>query len=322
MAPAYRREAVLAETSNEASGWIVSVQKRWSSGHSCDPSIRTRSHDERFSHFLSTLVVRKGHFATLAGAEKLRAMDTAWFKKRMKMLGISQDAIAGRLARERTAVVRILAGKQPMRLDDALVFAELLKVSYREVVERALSLPAGGLNFGSDEAGVPLRYKIAALESDMGAFDLGESCPRISPPPKWNPSPGAFAAEVMDDSFNRRYRRGSVLYCIPPNELNRPLHVGDACVFLHLSNGVAFEARGGIVTPSTESSSFLLAGASLDPKNNLTIWFDRESAASALSEGPSRFHGDTAAADFLYEPRASDNAIIVGVVTAAFRPDV
>lgn len=248
-------------------------------------------------------------------------MDTEWFKFRMKELGVSQDLLARELGRERTSIVRILSGNQPMRLDDALVFARMLRTTYQEIVEHALDIPTGGLDFSGRDGSVPLRYRIAAAESHVGNFEFGDDAPLLSAPPEWKPTSHAFAAEVADRSIDMRFGPGSILYCIPPNELGRPLRAGEPCVLLHLAKGKPFEVRAGIITPAPNRSGFIVVGASRDRKFALSLWFSPEKIGEQLDEFEPRDQWKTETiAEFDYDISANDAAIVVGIVTASIRP--
>lgn len=250
------------------------------------------------------------------------AMDSAWFKNRMKELGVTQEALGTELGRDRDKVRRILGGTQTMRIDEALTFATMLDVSYQEIVERALGLANGSLSFGKRDRNIPVRYRVAAAESNAGPFDLGPKHPMLTAPPKWQLTPNAFAAEVADNSFDRRYPQGTLLYCVPPEELLRPLRAGDACVLLHLTKGRPFEARGGIITPAPGRDGFVVVGASFDQKFALSIWFDQDKSNGAMHETRGGFEVETPpSAEFDYQPSPRDNATIIGIVTAALRPE-
>lgn len=64
-------------------------------------------------------------------------MDDKWFKAQQKKAGITADAIAAVLGRDRSVVSKILSGKQRMTLDWARAFATALDVDVATVLERA-----------------------------------------------------------------------------------------------------------------------------------------------------------------------------------------
>lgn len=248
-------------------------------------------------------------------------MDSIWFKNRMKSLGVTQEALAKRLGRDRDKVRRILNGTQTMRVDEALTFAQVLDTSFVEIAERALDMPQGSLGIPADDKTVPLRYRVAVAESDAGRFDYGEQYQRVAPPPRWHGTKNAFAAEIADDSVDRRYSVGTTLFCIPPDELERPLRQGDLCIMLHRVRGKPFEVRAGYVTGVPGRSGFVVIGASTNPKFALSLWFDRESEPQEVAETLQNKGFSAEQSEFTYKPRASDAAEIVGVVTGAFQPE-
>lgn len=64
-------------------------------------------------------------------------MDDKWFKRQQKIAGVTAEDIAERLGRDRSVVSRIYVGRQPMSLEQAQVFAEVLHVDLDEVLKRA-----------------------------------------------------------------------------------------------------------------------------------------------------------------------------------------
>jgi SOS-response transcriptional repressor LexA len=64
-------------------------------------------------------------------------MDDKWFKAQQKKVGITADAIADVLGRDRSVVSKILSGKQRMTLEWAQAFAKALQVEVATVLEKA-----------------------------------------------------------------------------------------------------------------------------------------------------------------------------------------
>ncbi len=64
-------------------------------------------------------------------------MDDKWFKAQQKKVGITADAIAAVLGRDRSVVSKILSGKQRMTLEWARAFATALQVEVATVLEKA-----------------------------------------------------------------------------------------------------------------------------------------------------------------------------------------
>jgi SOS-response transcriptional repressor LexA len=64
-------------------------------------------------------------------------MDDKWFKAQQKKVGITADAIADVIGRDRSVVSKILSGKQRMTLEWAKAFATALQVDVATVLEKA-----------------------------------------------------------------------------------------------------------------------------------------------------------------------------------------
>jgi len=64
-------------------------------------------------------------------------MDAAWFKNLQKRAGLTSFDLGAAIGRDRTAISKIINGKQPITLEQARVFAELLGVPLAEMVERS-----------------------------------------------------------------------------------------------------------------------------------------------------------------------------------------
>lgn len=64
-------------------------------------------------------------------------MDDKWFKAQQKKAGITADAIADVLGRDRSVVSKILSGKQRMTLEWAQAFAKALQVDVATILEKA-----------------------------------------------------------------------------------------------------------------------------------------------------------------------------------------
>ena len=64
-------------------------------------------------------------------------MDDKWFKTRQRIAGVTADAIADKLGRDRSIVSKIYAGKQRMSIEWAQAFADVLNVPLADVLEKA-----------------------------------------------------------------------------------------------------------------------------------------------------------------------------------------
>ncbi|SFY18284.1 Peptidase S24-like [Paracoccus pantotrophus] len=64
-------------------------------------------------------------------------IDEKWFKAQQRKAGVTAEDIANRMGRSRSAVSHIYMGRQPMSLEWAKVFSEVLKQPLDEVLRRA-----------------------------------------------------------------------------------------------------------------------------------------------------------------------------------------
>lgn len=64
-------------------------------------------------------------------------MDEKWFKNQQRKVGVTADQIADHIGRHRSIVSRVYTGRQPMTLDLAKAFAEVLKVPLGTILEKA-----------------------------------------------------------------------------------------------------------------------------------------------------------------------------------------
>lgn len=260
---------------------------------------------------------------------KIRVMDAEWFKTRMKQVRVTQEELAERLGRHRDVVRRILSGTQTMRIDEALVFADALRVPYAEILRRAgVEVPTAAI----DET-VPLRYHVADAFAAVSSGPIPESEQSLFPrPPRRNLPETAFAADVLDDSADRYYRRGAVVICVPPPELGRALTPGDRCVYVNYGTDMAaadaIEARIGVLAVAGDGSGLLLSSATRNADKRQTVFIEREQAAisgqtRAAEAAPGRFVVPVPEqqAEIEYTPHSDDKSEIVGVILWAFTPE-
>lgn len=66
-----------------------------------------------------------------------RSIDTAWFNRMMRTMGVTQDDIANRIGRDRAQVSRMLHGRTEISGECAMALSELLGVPLLEVLKRA-----------------------------------------------------------------------------------------------------------------------------------------------------------------------------------------
>lgn len=99
-------------------------------------------------------------------------MDDKWFKAQQKRVGITADAIADVIGRDRSVVSKILSGRQRMTLEWAQAFATALQVDVATVLEKA---------------GVADRPLIQAVTP---GFSESDAAP-------WVPGPGVSEAQLV-----------------------------------------------------------------------------------------------------------------------------
>lgn len=64
-------------------------------------------------------------------------MDEKWFKAQQRKVGVTADEIADHIGRHRSIVSRVYTGRQPMTLDLARAFADVLDVPLSTILEKA-----------------------------------------------------------------------------------------------------------------------------------------------------------------------------------------
>lgn len=99
-------------------------------------------------------------------------MDDKWFKAQQKRVGITADAIADVIGRDRSVVSKILSGRQRMTLEWAQAFATALQVDVATVLEKA---------------GVADKPLVQAV---MPGFSESDAAP-------WVPGPGVSEAQLV-----------------------------------------------------------------------------------------------------------------------------
>ena len=96
-------------------------------------------------------------------------MNADFFKNRQKSLGITVHDLGEALGRDRTVVSRIYSGRQKMTLDEAGIFAEVLKLPIDQVIAEAGITPKR--QFFSQTMGRATRIPGFA-ENDVAPFDI------------------------------------------------------------------------------------------------------------------------------------------------------
>lgn len=62
--------------------------------------------------------------------------DAAWFKRRMRELGLTQEQVGRALKCDRSVISRIINGRQELALSQVLPLADILRVGPFEVLRR------------------------------------------------------------------------------------------------------------------------------------------------------------------------------------------
>lgn len=159
-------------------------------------------------------------------------MQTDWFKTRMAHLKVTQDQVGDALHLDRTVVSRILNGRQPLKLHEVHILADILDVPALEVLYRA--------DFWG--TGRPPMIRQAALINEVEAGGFAEA-PPDSPPISARgifveyPRDTIFALRVIGDSMNQIAGEGSLLVI---DYGLRDLTDGDLGVF-RLDGGATFK---------------------------------------------------------------------------------
>lgn len=102
----------------------------------------------------------------------LMSMDDKWFKNQQKKVGVTAEDIANAIGRDRSLVSRIYVGRQKMTLEQAQVFADILKAPLDQVLEKA-----GLIETGDQKANAVRRIDQAAK-----GFSEGDAEPYRAPP--------------------------------------------------------------------------------------------------------------------------------------------
>lgn len=140
-------------------------------------------------------------------------MDTKWFKERLELVGAKQKDIAFAIDRDRTIVSKTITGEKPMRLEFVAGFAQVLRVTRREIGDRA-GLDLTGLEIAESQfehtqmtplvAWVSAGDLVAATDA-AGVNAIGEPVPVDWPHNK------LIALKVCGDSINRKAPDGSTI---------------------------------------------------------------------------------------------------------------
>jgi transcriptional regulator with XRE-family HTH domain len=194
-------------------------------------------------------------------------------------------------------------------------------------LQAPLRCAAGQLLAAAEAAGasVPLRFVVAAAESESrpAAFELPE-------PHEWLPVgrladvQDCFAAEIADDSADRDFSRGTVLFVRALADPAAPLPVGARILARFLLAARDGDERGtseilyGILDQNVVGDLVLLIRSRNRVLPHTSLIQAAPPFPGGLAEAPAalRRPGGT----ILYQPRPDDPAVILGIVVYAAGP--
>lgn len=91
----------------------------------------------QFSRPLNTKLVINTREFVVTSRYLMCMIDDKWFKTAQRRAGVTAEDVAKRLGKDRSLVSRIYVGRQPMKLEEAKVFSEVLGVPLDEILRRA-----------------------------------------------------------------------------------------------------------------------------------------------------------------------------------------
>lgn len=193
-------------------------------------------------------------------------------------------------------------------------------------LQTALRCAAGELFAGAPIGLAPLRCVVAAAESETrpASFELPEPFEWLQPGRLADPE-GCFAAEVVDDSCDLDFARGTVLFVRPVSRLTEKLRLGAKIVVRFFIE----PGRAGGERPTLEILFGILDQNILGDLVLVTRTRNRLVPRHALIQSPLPLGEGLAEAPLAmrprggavdYAPRAEDPAEILGIVVYAAGP--
>ena len=193
-------------------------------------------------------------------------------------------------------------------------------------LQGALRCTAGELLAGTPVASVPLRYVIAAAESETrtASFELFEPYERFQLGRLAEPE-GCFGAEIVDNSADLDFIKGTILIVRPVSKLAEKLQLGAKIVVRFViepsrvdANPQTHEILYGILDQNILGDIILVTRTRnrLVPRHALIQ--SLQTPGSGLAEAPFVMRPRGGAID--YAPQAEDPAEILGVVVYAAGP--
>jgi len=158
-------------------------------------------------------------------------MDADWFEKRLKAVDKTQSHLAAAIGRDRSIISRIFSGNRKMALDDVGPFAEVLEVTYEEVLKRA-GLPNLGRGGGPVQLGtIAVVGDVAAGEwRDAIQWDVDDAYTVNAPADNRYPGIKRYGLRICGPSMNNVYPEGSVVICVLLDDLARMPAPGERVV--------------------------------------------------------------------------------------------
>jgi transcriptional regulator with XRE-family HTH domain len=230
-------------------------------------------------------------------------------------LGLSQQQIAAQAAISPPYYGALERGEKRINADTA------------QRLQGPLRCAAGELLAGMPVASVPLRYAIAAAESETrpASFELSEPYEWLQPGRRLAEPEGCFAAEIVDGSADLDFAGGTVLIIRPITQFAEKLPLGAKIVVRFLmepgqidNKRPTHEILYGILDQNILGDLVLVTRTRnrLVPRNALIQ--NPIPPGSGLSEAPLAMRPRGGLID--YTPRPEDPAEILGIVVYAAGP--
>lgn len=214
---------------------------------------------------------------------------------------LSQGALGAKVGLTHSQVGKIERDEAPLDMLKLRAFAD------------ALNVAAENLITGGPDVSVAVRYSVRAADSPGHDPELARPWSWMTPPPGLGDPDGCFVAVVEDDSADRLYRPGAILWVrrlVVPSTLQvrekvlirrfadpRTQETRDVLVGM-LERGVA-----GDIQVSLRTSNRALAGAVPVRQSRLSPGLSDRYAEAAAASAPIE-----------YQPMTGDDAEILGVV--------
>lgn len=223
--------------------------------------------------------------------------------------GLTQQQLADAVGEIFQTIGKLERGEQRLRFDQAEKLAPALNV---EPWQFFAEPPAA--------AGVPMRYVVSAAFSERAAR-WDEPSHHSEPAPSNLADPeDCFAVEVGDDSVDRMYPEGSILFVRPIEQAGGRLTVGTKIVIAHFATdaetGDIFEVLAGRLDRSHSGDLMLVVQSGNRRAMPGAVWIRRATAEGGHAD---RFYSAPVDTEptIDYRPEPGDHAEILGVIERA-----